>query len=156
MENYQMNRSGCRPYNRTCGMMKPSNSSTPNCPCSSRSQENMYDHLKHLVPAMAYVPYQNFTSSYDLDYALSVGTIFPQLCKPFCGKRGVRRWWKIRPPSVAACFSRSMKSASLSTIFFSSWILTRTMRKPWHFLKMFQTCVSSCWQSMRRTTAHWP
>lgn len=91
MENYQMNRSGCRPYNRTCGMMKPSNSSTPNCPCSFRSQENMYDHLKHLVPAMAYVPYQNFTSSYDLDYALSVGTIFPQLCKPFCGKRGVRR-----------------------------------------------------------------
>ena len=91
MENYQMNRSGCRPYNRTCGMMKPSNSSTPNCPCSSRSQENMYDHLKHLVPAMSYVPYQNFTSSYDLDYALSVGTIFPQLCKPFCGKRGVRR-----------------------------------------------------------------
>ncbi|MBP7906433.1 MAG: spore coat associated protein CotJA, partial [Blautia sp.] len=24
-------------------------------------------------------------------YALSVGTIFPQLCKPFCGKRGIRR-----------------------------------------------------------------
>ncbi len=114
MENYQMNRSGCRPYNRTCGMMNPSSAphmarrpepdcSVPsravqnnsqqssNCPCSSRSQENMYDHLKHLVPAMAYVPYQNFTSAYDLDYALSVGTIFPQLCKPFCGKRGVRR-----------------------------------------------------------------
>ena len=70
MENYQMNRSGCRPYNRTCGMMKPSNSSTPNCPCSSRSQENMYDHLKHLVPAMAYVPYQNFTSSYDDSFSV--------------------------------------------------------------------------------------
>ncbi|MCG4843857.1 MAG: spore coat associated protein CotJA [Ruminococcus sp.] len=40
---------------------------------------------------MAYVPYQNFTSAYALDYALSVGTIFPQLCKPFCGKRGIRR-----------------------------------------------------------------
>ncbi|NSD59582.1 spore coat associated protein CotJA [Blautia faecis] len=51
----------------------------------------MYEHLKHLAPAMAYVPYQNFTSAYDLDYALSVGTIFPQLCKPFCGKRGIRR-----------------------------------------------------------------
>ena len=37
---------------------------------------------------MAYVPYQSFTSAYDLNYALSVGTIFPQLCKPFCGKRG--------------------------------------------------------------------
>ena len=127
MENYQMNRSGCRPYNRTCGMMKPSASSqqmrreisdcagscrnsgdsasansscgsavpsSQSCPCSrqaSSKSDNMYKHLKHLTPAMAYVPYQQFTSAYDLDYALSVGTIFPQLCKPFCGKRGVRR-----------------------------------------------------------------
>ena len=137
MENHQMNRSGCRPYNRTCGMMNfspaplsqmrrqtscsemncessdctrpyknsgdfipvkssynPSISQTPNCPCAkpvSSKTDNMYEHLKHLAPAMAYVPYQNFTSAYDLDYALSVGTIFPQLCKPFCGKRGIRR-----------------------------------------------------------------
>lgn len=137
MENYQMNRSGCRPYNRTCGMMNSSpaspaqmrreiscgemhretsdctrscrtpgdsmpansscNSAIPkpqSCPCSrpsSSKTDNMYEHLKHLTPAMAYVPYQQFTSAYELDYALSVGTIFPQLCKPFCGKRGVRR-----------------------------------------------------------------
>ena len=137
MENYQMSRSGCRPYNRTCGMMNfspaplsqmrretscsemncessdctrpyknsgdfipvkssynPPISQTPNCPCTkpvSSKTDNMYEHLKHLTPAMAYVPYQNFTSAYDLDYALSVGTIFPQLCKPFCGKRGIRR-----------------------------------------------------------------
>ena len=72
----------------------PSISQTPNCPCTkpvSSKTDNMYEHLKHLAPAMAYVPYQNFTSAYDLDYALSVGTIFPQLCKPFCGKRGIRR-----------------------------------------------------------------
>ena len=115
MENYQMNRSGCRPYNRTCGMMNfspaplsqmrrqtscsemncessdctrpyknsgdfipvkssynPSISQTPNCPCTkpvSSKTDNMYEHLKHLTPAMAYVPYQNFTSAYDLDYA---------------------------------------------------------------------------------------
>lgn len=115
MENYQMNRSGCRPYNRTCGMMNfspaplsqmqrntscsemncessdctrpyktsgdvipvkpsynPSISQTPNCPCAkpiSSKTDNMYEHLKHLTPAMAYVPYQNFTSAYDLDYA---------------------------------------------------------------------------------------
>ena len=128
MENCQMNRPGCRPYNRTCGMLNPSpasqmpmrrensestmsfrnpGGSVPvNSPCASltpASQSrpcsrpaapetgNMYEHLKHLTPAMAYVPYQQFTSAYDLDYALSVGTIFPQLCKPFCGKRGVRR-----------------------------------------------------------------
>ena len=51
----------------------------------------MYEHLQYLVPTMAYVPMQMFTSAYDLNYALSAGTIFPQLCKPFCGKRGVRR-----------------------------------------------------------------
>lgn len=110
MESYQINRSGCRPYNRTCGMMKPSSTSampmrressgngmsceTSECSCvrpASPKSDNMYEHLKHLTPAMAYVPYQQFTSAYDLDYALSVGTIFPQLCKPFCGKRGVCR-----------------------------------------------------------------
>lgn len=130
MENYPVNRSGRRPYNRTCGMgtasvsqkpavcgsdsgnsascrpasrssvsMQPqarcTNNSVPTsseCPCSSSPKEApMYDHLQHLIPAMAYVPIQQFTSAYNLDYALSVGTIFPQLCKPFCGKRGVRR-----------------------------------------------------------------
>ena len=100
MENYQMNRSGCRPYNRTCGMMNfspaplsqmrretscsemncessdctrpyknsgdfipvkssynPPISQTPNCPCTkpvSSKTDNMYEHLKHLTPAMAY------------------------------------------------------------------------------------------------------
>ena len=39
-------------------------------------------------PAMAYVPSQEFTDIFDLSYALNVGTVFPQLCKPFCGKRG--------------------------------------------------------------------
>ena len=87
MENYQMNRSGCRPYNRTCGMMKPSNSSTPNCPCSSRSQENMYDHLKHLVPAMAYVPYQQYKTIYSAEKGLENCTIFPELDKPFLGTK---------------------------------------------------------------------
>ena len=124
MENYQMNRYGCRPYNRTCGMMN-SSTRTPDarcknensqgaavvpdcnrntasdtakqcsCPCMNSGQrssdKNMYEHLKHLIPAMAYIPTQNFTSAYDLDYALSAGTIFPQLCKPFCGKRGGSR-----------------------------------------------------------------
>ena len=105
MENYPVNRSGRRPYNRTCGMGTPSASVQPqvhckdscspaskSCSCSSFTKEDsMYDHLQYLIPTMAYVPMQTFTSVYDLNYALSVGTIFPQLCKPFCGKRGVRR-----------------------------------------------------------------
>lgn len=34
------------------------------------------------VPAMAYVPYQEFAPTFELKKALQVGTIFPELCKP--------------------------------------------------------------------------
>ena len=40
---------------------------------------------------MAYVPFQQFHTTFELHKALQVGTVFPELCKPFCGKRGVRR-----------------------------------------------------------------
>lgn len=39
-------------------------------------------------PAMGYVPDQIFCKTYDLCKALKVGTIFPELHKPFCGKGG--------------------------------------------------------------------
>lgn len=51
----------------------------------------MFQHLQHLPIAMAYVPCQQFGETFELDYALRVGTIFPELCKPFCGKRGMMR-----------------------------------------------------------------
>lgn len=109
MENYQMSRPGCRPYNRTCGMNNPRmrdtsrqperncenrHNSEKECDCQmpgtkSRDPE-MYSHLEHLEPAMAYVPCQKYDETFDIAYALRVGTIFPQLCKPFCGKRGGR------------------------------------------------------------------
>lgn len=105
MENYQMNRSCGRPYHATCGMAKHQ-MSAPSCRCEAdRSSQScacripntvtknaeMYTHLSHLEPAMAYVPCQQLTTTYDLCYALNAGTIFPQLCKPFCGKRGGQR-----------------------------------------------------------------
>lgn len=40
--------------------------------------------------AMAYVPVQTFQTTFDLNRSLEVGTIFPELHKPFCGKRCVR------------------------------------------------------------------
>ena len=61
------------------------------CPALPAKNREMYEHADHMEPAMAYVPCQEFTNTYDLCYALNVGTIFPQLCKPFCGKRGARR-----------------------------------------------------------------
>ena len=99
MDRFQMNRSGCRPYQYTCGMNMASSprrdcssSDIPNGnsqSCSSmRKDQEMYSHLKHLIPAMAYVPYQEFAPTFELCKALQAGTIFPQLCKPFCGRRG--------------------------------------------------------------------
>lgn len=111
MENYQMSRAGCRPYNRTCGMMKtmpmpertvqanrPQQTQCPpkiedcNCKMPGTKSKNaeMYTHLEHLEPAMAYVPCQKFATTFGYGHALQMGTIFPELCKPFCGKRGGR------------------------------------------------------------------
>lgn len=44
--------------------------------------------LETLETAMAYVPFQNFCKAYPLCKGLQVGTIFPDLDKPFCGKGG--------------------------------------------------------------------
>ena len=60
--------------------------------------ENMHDHMRAnrcedfcaFPIAMAYVPVQSFQTTYDLNRSLEVGTIFPELHKPFCGKRCVR------------------------------------------------------------------
>lgn len=38
--------------------------------------------------AMAYVPWQYFTRAYEPQAALKKGTIFPELDKPFTGKKG--------------------------------------------------------------------
>ena len=40
--------------------------------------------------AMAYVPWQHFQSIYEPDKALQVGTVFPELNKPFLFIIGVR------------------------------------------------------------------
>ena len=63
------------------------------CKCSAFGRENYYsmDGLGQFPLAMAYVPWQRFGQTYDLSKALCTGTIFPELDKPFCGKRGVCR-----------------------------------------------------------------
>ena len=40
------------------------------------------------VPAMAYVPYQQFSNIYTPEQGFDNGTIFPELNKPFYGRRG--------------------------------------------------------------------
>lgn len=41
-----------------------------------------------LPVAMAYIPSQKFCGTYNTAKGLDMGTIFPDLCKPFCGKGG--------------------------------------------------------------------
>lgn len=56
------------------------------CSCSKK------DPLAGLPLAMGYVPWQSFHHTLELCKALQLGTIFPELFKPFCGngkgKRG--------------------------------------------------------------------
>jgi len=40
---------------------------------------------------MAYVPFQQFGAVYEPEMGLRSGTIFPDLDKPFLGKRGVMK-----------------------------------------------------------------
>lgn len=46
------------------------------------------DQLAGLALAIAYVPWQEWGQTFELEKALQCGTIFPELSKPFCGKRG--------------------------------------------------------------------
>ena len=56
-------------------------------------QEHLYkdERLDMLPLAMAYVPWQHFDKIYDdLEKAYKIGTIFPELNKPFTGRRCVK------------------------------------------------------------------
>lgn len=49
------------------------------------------EHSDQFPVAMAYVPWQTFDKMYeDLDQAYGIGTIFPELNKPFTGGRCVK------------------------------------------------------------------
>lgn len=67
----------------------------PNNNCIQRERmprtcNSDYD-LNNLPLAMAYVPWQHFHTVYEVDKALGCGTIFPELYKPYTGKRGVKK-----------------------------------------------------------------
>ncbi|MBR1770865.1 MAG: spore coat associated protein CotJA [Lachnospiraceae bacterium] len=52
-------------------------------------QDYKFDEFPDKFPvAMAYVPWQRFNGIYDdLEKAYRIGTIFPELNKPFTGRR---------------------------------------------------------------------
>lgn len=49
------------------------------------------DAIDHMAVAMAYVPWQHFTKTYEPQRALMAGTIFPELDLPFTGRNGGRK-----------------------------------------------------------------
>lgn len=51
---------------------------------------NFDEYFDRYPVAMAYVPWQHMSKIYDnLEEAFSIGTIFPELDKPFTGRRCV-------------------------------------------------------------------
>lgn len=81
MENNRMNPCGYRPYYPPC---RPSMEPRP------VGKPEVCEDLGILPLAMGYVPWQHYHHTFELCKGLQVGTIFPELCKPFCGKRGGR------------------------------------------------------------------
>lgn len=60
----------------------------PGCPTGVRAAAAAGDNLAALPLAMAYVPIQQWTQTYDTGVALMRGTIFPELDLPFMGAGG--------------------------------------------------------------------
>ncbi len=61
------------------------------CGCDRYEDAGIYVHADQLPLTMAYVPMQRFGTTFPLCKGFQLGTIFPDLCKPFCGRRCVGR-----------------------------------------------------------------
>lgn len=83
MDRYAMNRCARQPQNPA--PPQPRQQCAP-APCKEE-EVSMFKGLDTLPLAMGYVPYQRYKTTFDLCRALQVGTVFPELCKPFCGQR---------------------------------------------------------------------
>ena len=72
------------PYGRQgCCSQEPARPATPSAP----PQPQVPGFSDRFPLAMAYVPWQQWNQTYDLDRGLAAGTIFPELDKPFLGVR---------------------------------------------------------------------
>lgn len=87
MENYCMNQ-----RNQSNRRMNNTNSVYKSNVCNKKTDCLLSDlGLSHLPLAMGYVPYQEIKDMFDASKGLKVGTIFPELCKPFYGTGGSRK-----------------------------------------------------------------
>lgn len=84
MENYRMNYRNY-PGQRSCNCDRVPMSPARPMPIPATPEVPA---CKDLALAMAYVPKQHYCDTFDLAKAFQVGTIFPELNKPFYGKGG--------------------------------------------------------------------
>lgn len=94
MENHRMNSCGCCQPNSVRRVQEYSANSrrtSDTCPMTNQFKENrkmsIGENIDGLPLGMAYVPMQHYDRMFDLGRGLREGTIFPELCLPFCGKR---------------------------------------------------------------------
>lgn len=84
-----MNRNSCRMPSQGSSQNMRCNSCRQAPSCRTSPDSSLFACLDdHFPPAMGYVPCQKWTETFDLCKGLQMGTIFPDLCKPFCGKGG--------------------------------------------------------------------
>ena len=88
MRPYHMSGNAGRSCGRSPVSSAPNAESMPCMECISPSGNPSCD-SDHVL-AMAYVPWHQFSSVYEPDRALSAGTIFPELDKPFLAAKGGR------------------------------------------------------------------
>lgn len=69
-----------------CGGISRENADSGFCPCRACD----LSHADQLPLTMAYVPAQEWCNTYDTQTALNRGSLFPELYKPFAGRRGER------------------------------------------------------------------
>ena len=80
----------------TCGSARNVNNGCDACGTSRMMHQHedcgnsQRDELRGMPLAMGYVPWQNFGCTYEPMEGLRAGTIFPELEKPFYGRRGMR------------------------------------------------------------------
>ena len=88
--NNQSSPSTVAPPNLPLQQTIPQPQMMPAMPQSSLRCESLTPFPQHTPIAMAYVPYQQWERLYDDAVAISRGTIFPSLDKPFIGEEAVR------------------------------------------------------------------
>ena len=88
MDRYAMNRCARQPQGQ---MQQPRQQQCAPAPCKKEECKSPLAGADSLPLAMGYVPCQKYHDTFELCKALQVGTIFPELCKPFCGQRRLFR-----------------------------------------------------------------